>query len=153
MRTSLVDPALHLALAGPALLVILTAPLCWLVAPWCQWAPGRLPPPAPPPARLARLAAGAATAALALGLTGAGAVAATAPSWLAEAVAAGPLALFSLGTLATGATVAYATLAWRHRWWNLAHRVHFSAVAAALATLVAVASCYRLVGWPWFGQL
>jgi hypothetical protein len=151
MRTSPADPALHLALIGAALLVMLTTVLFWLVASWFRWERGQLAPPVPVHARLARLAAGAAIATLGLALTGVATVAVTAPSWLVEAVVIGPLALFNVGALATAATIGYAVAAWRHRWWNLAHRVHFSAVAAALATLVAVASCYRLVGWPWYG--
>jgi hypothetical protein len=123
--------------------------LGWLVEAWL-W-PGRDAPPAQ--ARLARLAAGAAIAALVPALAGIAALGLLDDlSWLAgSAVVAAPMALFSAGAAATLATVGYAGVAWRNRWWSLPHRVHFSAVAVALTVSVAVASEYHLVGWPLVG--
>ena len=139
-------PALHLGLLGASLLVMLATMLGWLVEAWLR--PGRDAPPAQ--ARLARLAAGAAIAALVPALAGIAALGLLDDlSWLAgSAAVAAPKALFSAGAAATLATVGYAGVAWRNRWWSLPHRVHFSAVAVALTVFVAVASEYDLVGWP-----
>lgn len=148
-------PVLHLSLLGASLLVMLVTLLGWLVVPWYREMRGRDLPPPPAQARLARLAAGGAIAALVLALAGIATLAMLSSPVLADAtlvagsaVAAGPLALFSLGAGATLATVGYAGVAWRRRWWNLAHRVHFSAVALALTLFVAVVNQYHLVGWP-----
>jgi hypothetical protein len=147
---------LHLGLLGASLLVMLATIVGWLVGPWLR--PGRDAPPPPAQARLARLAAGAAIAALVPALAGIATLGLLSPQLLAEltpvagsAAVAGPKALFSAGAAATLATVGYAGVAWRNRWWSLLHRVHFSAVAVALTMFVAVASEYHLVGWPLVG--
>jgi hypothetical protein len=146
-------PALHLGLLGASLLVMLATMLGWLVGAWLRRLRGGELPAPPAQARLARLAAGAAIAALVPALAGIAALGLLDDlSWVAgSAVVAAPKALFSVGAATTLATVGYAGVAWRNRWWSLPHRVHFSAVAFALTTFVAVANQYHLVGWPLVG--
>jgi CubicO group peptidase (beta-lactamase class C family) len=145
------DPRLHLWLLAGSLIVMLSV-LWWPVAAAVRRLRGsKGTGPRHGRARLvAGLAAGTAVAGTAVLLAVMSDYARALQTLLigGSPVANGALALYSVAALATAGTVAAAVWAWRRRWWNVAHRLHFTVLALAAVVFVATVHYYRLVGWP-----
>jgi CubicO group peptidase (beta-lactamase class C family) len=137
------DPHGHLLVVAGALVVLATT-LAWPVAALFRRQRGRSRP-APRAARL--VAAGAAL--ICLGFAALFAYAIVRDLLQGLLLTGSTLLQVPLGAAAplTVAALAAAVVAWRKGWWGLLARAHYTAVALAAVTVVAVGLRYNLV-WP-----
>ena len=139
-------PAFHFAWAGTCLVLLLSAVSFWPL----RAVRTRLG--VAPPSRAARLARALGwTASLLLVSFMVGLVAVlTDPVEIAFGVPPALRALLVLPLVASALAVpvaGLALLAWRRRWWSLAARLHYTAVAAALVALLAWLDRWNLLGF------